>query len=75
VTDAKYRRTTEEAEGHGQGARGGSGVDHARDLVAARTIIPPDDQRVEFLERHLAEINAAIRALTPRQAEAPEPLW
>jgi hypothetical protein len=37
----------------------------ARDLAAARAITSPDDQRVAFLERHLAEINAAIRALTP----------
>jgi hypothetical protein len=37
---------------------------------------PADDQRVEFLERHLVEIKAAIRALTPREAEAPEAaLW
>jgi hypothetical protein len=34
-------------------------------LAAARAKTAPDNRLVEFLEQHLAEINAAIRALTP----------
>jgi hypothetical protein len=40
----------------------------ARNLAVTRAKIPPDNRLVEFLEQHLAEIKAAIRALTPETA-------